>query len=66
MSNRKKETTYDVFARVTVNDNSTPEQVAAVLQRACESNGWDFSSSIEPEDDGTDMKILTAPSDDDY
>lgn len=60
MANKRK-INYDLFARITANEDIDPNTIVKVIHNACIAQGWDFSASIEEElsaDIGTLEDIL--------
>lgn len=47
----KKKVTYDVFVRVIVPDGTDPSKIESVLHDAASRNSWDFSSTIQEENE---------------
>ena len=55
MAKRKK--TYDVFARLIVPEGVEASTIDKVLHKAAEQQGWDFSASVEEEDEPMDVLL---------
>lgn len=52
----KKKKTYDVFVRLIVPETVEKTTIEKILHRAAEGQGWDFSASVEEEDES--MNVL--------
>jgi len=53
----KKKKTYDVFVRLIVSEHVEKTTIEKVLFRAAEGQGWDFSASVEEEEDPMDVLL---------
>lgn len=53
----KKKKTYDVFARLIVPEGVEASTIEKVLHRAAEGQGWNFSCTVEEEDEPMDVLL---------
>lgn len=62
----KKKVTYDLFARITVDENVDPDKIVRVLHNACIGQAWGFSANIQEEMEDEQLTVEDLIGEDDY